>query len=183
MPKFWRKRKDDTISLNGTVSFIEWAVGKDFFSYAINPWDRTYNLLVEIQKRSLAEQVVLFTCDIQNESCRVLKTLPVGEKLIIESHLQKCLMKKVVSQGKVVFWEDLWDDETIREHIQKTRIHTILASPIHLTSTHVDILVLLNYSALGESTRIPDFVMFVSSVLALSLQNARLYNEMKKKNS
>jgi two-component system cell cycle sensor histidine kinase/response regulator CckA len=183
LTKFWRKRKDDAISLSGSVAFVEWAVGKDFFSNAINPWDRTYKLLIEIQKRSLAEQVVLFTCDIRKESCRILKTLPAGEKLIIDLQLQKHLMRKIVSQGKIIFWEDLWDDEKIRDHLQKTRIHTILASPIHLTTTHVDILVLLNYSALGEGSRIPEFVTFVSSVLALSLQNARLYNELKKKNS
>jgi len=47
----------------------------------------------------------------------------------------------------------------------------------------LDALLILNYSQGGEKTRIIDFITFISSVLALSLQNVNLYRDLKSKST
>ena len=61
-------------------------MGKDAINGSLDPWDRAQKLLVEIQKRSLAEQVMLLSWDTRRETCQTLALAPVeDEPLFSES--------------------------------------------------------------------------------------------------
>jgi len=183
LSKFRKKGKEESLSPNVTLSFFEWVTGKDFFAHDQDPWKRTQKLLSEIQKRSLAEQVLLLSWDPTKMSLRVLKMLPPGEKSLVDSRLQVSLIKKVMEENKFVLWEDIWEDERIREQLKQCKCDSLMVFPLCIKETLVDVLLVVNYSTRGDAFRVTDCIAFISSVLALSLQNTRLYLDLKKKNA
>jgi PAS domain S-box-containing protein len=183
MLKFKRKKKEESIVKKGTGSFVEWAVGKDFFSTAVDPKNRTQNLLVEIQKRSLAEQVFILSYEIQNNNYEILYGSPPNEKPSIDSNLIRHLLQKCNQEKDVLYWEDFWEEPLIREKLKRSKINSLLLSPLNMHETFYDVLLVINYSVHGDSVFISDFISFISSVLSISVQNTRLYQELKKKNN
>jgi len=182
LAKFWKKKKEVLSFPQKYVSFIDWAQGKDFFSQTIDPWKRIKKLLVEIQKRTLSDQILLIRWK-QNDdnSLHLVAGSPQGAKPLINSKLQLFLAKKAFAEKKLLLWEDLWEDGFLREYLKHSKCDTVLISPITIEKDSIYLLIVINYSNGGESTRVVDFIVFVSSVLSLSLQNCYLYAELKKK--
>jgi PAS domain S-box-containing protein len=162
--------------------FSQWALGQDFFSRTQDPWERTKGLLTEIQKRSLAEQVLLLSWDTRNQTCKLLSISPPNDKPVLGKTFQEQLIRKAYDENCVLNWEDFWDDPVIQPHLKQSRYDTLLVSPVSLEEPFFDVLILINYSCWGEPNRINEFIMFVSSVLSLSMQNFRLYLKLKQKN-
>jgi len=183
LDRFWRKRKEEYYPSKQSVSFLEWTAGKDLFSNTIDLSARIQKLLVEIQKRCLAEQVILLNWETRKKGCKVLGISPFGEKPIMHPRLQMNLIKKCSEKNQILVWEDFWNDAFIREMLKDSRFKTLLISPLHMDQDIVDALLIVNYSGSGIPTRIIDFISFISSVLALSVQNSRLYSELKQKDA
>ena len=179
---FWKKKKTEEVEKE-TVSFFEWAVGKDFFSSATDPWERVQGLLKEIQKRCLAEQVLVYSCDSGTGTCELLIGSPQSEKPALSKDLLDVLMQKCYTENRLLFTEDFGEEASFTEAFRSSNFETVLVSPLFADAGRMEALVILNFSDLGDHSRIVDFVQFVSTVLSISLQNARLYYELKKKNS
>ena len=183
MVAFWKKKKEESFEKKGSVSFFEWAAEKDFFSTTVDPIERTQKLLREIQKRSLAEQVFILTLNPKDKNSKTVGMTPSGEKPILSEGLLKDIIQKGYEEKNILLWEDFWEDDNIRKKLQRGKCHSLLLSVLNYKGDQIDALLLVNYSQLGDPGRLIDFASFVSSVLTLSLQNARLYHELKKKRS
>ena len=183
MTKFWRKKRDLPLLKHGQLSFYEWVTGNDFFDQTVDPWDRTKKLLVEIHKRSLAEQVLLLGWKPGRNKCDILWKSPPTDTNIPDLPFLIRLVKKVQIEKRILDWQDLVLDKAIRDRLTQSNYETIMVSPVIPDETQIYALVLMNYSELGETVGIADFVSFVSSVLSMSLQNSRLFKELKKKNA
>ena len=183
MALFGKKGKTSPESKPSTNAFIEWAVGQDFFSETIDPSDRTQKLLSEIQKRSLADQVMLVCYDTENQNIEIISNAPLIEKLLVSEKLLLMLLQKGFEQNQLLFWEDFNADDLIRPKLKKYEIRSLLMSPLGGRGAMLDALLILNYTQGSEKTRITDFITFISSVLALSLQNVHLYRDLKSKST
>lgn len=181
MSPFWKKSKSDSEVKPSPNAFIEWAVGQDFFSETIDPSDRTQKLLSEIQKRSLADQVMLVSYDTESRDLEIISNAPLTEKILVGEKLLYMLLEKGFEENRLLFWEDFQADELLRPKLKKNQIESLLLSPLGVRNSMLDALLILNYSQGGEKTRITDFITFISSVLALSLQNVHLYRDLKAK--
>ena len=72
MPRWKKKRADEK-----HVDFLfEWVTEKDFFSDTADPDERTVKLLIEIQKRSLAEQVGVISWNLNVPQTEILYMIP-----------------------------------------------------------------------------------------------------------
>ena len=183
LTKFWRKKKDIPLVKHGNLSFYEWVTGNDFFDQTVDPWDRTKKLLIEIHKRSLAEQVLLLSWATHRRKCDILWKSPSSEKLIPDLPFLISLMKKIMAEKSTLEFQDFASDAAIRNRLSQSSYETIMVSPVTLDENCVQALVLINYSELRGTVGISDFVSFVSSVLSMSLQNSRLFNELKNKDA
>ena len=180
--KFWKKFKDDYSSSVDTAPFSQWAIGKDFFSHTVDPWERTKKLLIEIQKRSLAEQVILLSWNKKDTNYKVLCMTPSGEKSIINKNLEQSLIQKCYEEDRLLVWEDFYEDSIIEQDLRNSNCDTLLLSPVSMGENYFDLLLIVNYSGWGETEKIVDFITFVTSVLAFSLQNFRLYLKLQHRN-
>ncbi len=178
---FGKKKKEIRFIKKETPAFFEWAVEKDFFSSALSPDERTQTLLVEIQKRSLAEQVLLLTWNVNEKTCKVLNSSPVNEKPFFSSKILSLLMGKGFAKKSILMLSGFNEDKSIQESLKRYKCSSLILSPLNIHANYIDAILLVNYSALQDEARVLDFISFVSSVLALSIQNARLYRELKKK--
>ncbi len=183
MRKFWKKQTKGFFCPNGTLSFIEWAVEKHILPKSVESLKQTQKLLVEIQKRSLAEQVLLISCNLDQERCKLLSIAPAREKPIVHKRVQFSLINKCLEEKRILIWEDLWRDELLREHLRHLKCKSLLLAPLNYNDKVIDVLAIVNYSSTGKPSRVIDFITFISSVLALSIQNVRLYSELKRKDS
>lgn len=161
---------------------MQWAVSADFFDADIAPRQRTQRLLSEIQKRSLAEQVIITSWDRSEQTEKILYTCPFGETPALNHHIRPLLLKKGSDENRVLFVEDFWDDPDLRALINRSSIHSILFSPLNVSSQTIDALLIVNYSLAGDQERIEEFVQFVSSILALAVNNAELHDTLQQKN-
>ena len=161
---------------------MQWAVSADFFDADIAPRQRTQRLLSEIQKRSLAEQVIVTSWDRIEQTEKILYTCPFAETPALNHHIRPMLLKKGSEENKVLFVEDFWSDPNLRSLINRSSIHSILFSPLNISSKSIDALLIINYSLVGDQERIEEFVRFVSSILALSVNNAELSDTLHQKN-
>jgi PAS domain S-box-containing protein len=178
----FRKRKEASFEKKLSIPFFEWAARKDLFSSVLDPVERTQKLLAEIQKRSLADQVFLLSWDTSEKTCTTLASSPPGTESILDETLQFNLLHKVLEKKQVLFWEDVWKDDFVRHQCKKSNCNTFLFSPLIYQNDVLDVLVIVNYALSGTSTRIIEFISLISTVLALSLQNFRMYHELKQKN-
>jgi len=178
----FRKRKEAGFEKKINIPFFEWAARKDLFSSVLDPVERTQKLLAEIQKRSLADQVLLLSWDISQKSYTTLASSPAGSDPILDESLQFTLLNKVLDKKQILFWEDVWGDDFVRHQCKKSNCNTFLFSPLIYQHDVLDVLVIVNYALSGTSTRIIEFISLISTVLALSLQNYRMYQELKQKN-
>ena len=175
------RKKEESSSTRGVSYFPGWETGTDVFSLDADPEKRTQKLLVEIQKRSLADQVLLLSWDRQEEGCQVLGISPEEEDPLVSPATRLQLMERV-SEGKRTFFEkDFSEYPLLQEALQDSGIRTLFVSSLTIQPDLVDVLVIVNYSPTGEISRMMEFVSFASSVLAVSVQNVRLYAELKKK--
>jgi PAS domain S-box-containing protein len=164
------------------VPVFEWAAGKELAFSSIDFKDRIQKLLVEIHKRCLADQVLLLTWNTRKKACKVLGISPIGYKSTIHPQLQLSLIQKVYEKKRTLYWEDLWEDGFIREKLKESHFETLFITPLNLNKNLIDVLIIVNYSAGGGASQVIDFISFISSVLALAIQNSRLYSELKRKN-
>lgn len=183
MSIFWLKKKPDAAAEKDAVQFYQWVAGKDFFTSALDPWDRTQKLLMEVQKRTLAEQVLVLSTDIRENDLQGLFSVPVEEESILSEKLIVKLLRKVLEEQTILTLDELLTDELIGSTITKEQPDSLLISPLRIQGYSVEALIIVNYSAMKDMVLFNDFVAFTSSVLALTLQNARLYKELKTKNS
>lgn len=175
----WRKKKSD----DKNIEFLfEWVAEKDFFSDILDPEERTAKLLIEIQKRSLAEQVAVITWNLNVPQAEVLYRLP-NENLPIHPTAQKLMLNKVWHENRTLFWEDLIKDPTIQVHLKKSSLNNLIIHPLYREEHDIDALFVINHAPSTQHHRILEFISFVSSVLALSVQNQRLYLQLKHKNA
>ena len=87
------KKKDNTISPSDiNQSLINWVSGKDIFRISLDPWQRIKKILVELQKRSLSEQILLLNWN-KRKKQKIISTAPLNEEPIINSRLQLSLLK------------------------------------------------------------------------------------------
>ena len=183
MNRFKRKRQEELYSANRDLSFFEWAAGKKLFSNNINASERMQKFLVEIQKRCLAEMVLLLSWSTDSSDCQVLGISPSGEKSVISPELQLRLIRKCYEENKILVKEDLYEDVSIQKLLKQFPISTLLIAPLHNDQGLIDMLLIVNYAGSGVPSRILDFIDFISSVLALSIQNTRLFNKLKRKDA
>jgi len=175
----WRKKKPDDKSIE---FLFEWVAEKDFFSDTLDPEERTAKLLIEIQKRSLAEQVAILSWNLNVPQAEILYTVP-NEHLPIHPSAQKLILNKLWHENHTLFWEDLYNDPAIQVHLNKTSLNNLIIHPLYREEYDIDALVIVNHAPGTQYHRILEFISFVSSVLALSIQNQRLYLQLKHKTS
>ncbi|MFC1569103.1 PAS domain S-box protein, partial [bacterium] len=177
MLRRWRKKRLDEKSIE---FLFEWVAEKDFFSDTLDPEARTNKLLIEIQKRSLAEQVAVLTWNLSVPQAEILYTIP-NEKLPIHASAQKLILNKVWHENRTLFWEDLCEDPSIKAHLNNSSLNNLIVHPLYREENDIDALFVLNHAPSAQHNRIIEFIAFVSSVLALSIQNHRLYLQLKNK--
>ncbi len=182
MTWLFRKRREAGFDKKLSIPFFEWAGRRDLFSSVLDPVERTQKLLAEIQKRSLADQVLLLSWDTSRKTCTTLAASPPGSEPILDETLQFNLLNKVLDKKSIVFWEDVWNDDLVRHQCKKSNCNTFLFSPLIHQDGVLDVLLIVNYALSGDSARIIEFISLISTVLALSLQNYRMYQELKLKN-
>ncbi len=176
------KKKDNTISPSDiNQSLINWVSGKDIFRISLDPWQRIKKILVELQKRSLSEQILLLNWN-KRKKQKIISTAPLNEEPIINSRLQLSLLKKGFVKKDILFYDDFAVDKLISEQFKNNQCHSLIFSPINIKKDYIDVLLLINYSGWRDKSKISEFISFISSVLSFALQNARLYDELKKKN-
>ena len=175
------KRKEHYITPDLSTSFQDWAVGKSAINDSLDPWDRAQRLLAEIQKRSLAEHVLLLSWDTRRETCQTLAMAPTGDKPVFSDDVRLSLIRRAYVLRHALFWKDLRDDEPLIEALRKEKCHTITVYPLTIQNSLIDALVIVNYSTWRDSVQVTEYVSFISSVLALAIQNLRLYLELEKK--
>lgn len=180
---FWLKKKSELPVEKDAAQFYQWVAGKDFFTSTQDPWDRTQKLLIEVQKRSLAEQVLVLSTDIRENELHGLFSSPPNEESLLSDKLLVKLLRKVLEEQCILTLDELLNDEYIEPAISNENPGSLLISPLQIQGYMVEALVIVNYSAIKDPVLFHDFVGFTSSVLALTLQNARLYKELKIKNS
>ncbi len=180
---FWLKKKSEPRPEKEDFQLYQWVVGKDFFTTSLDPWERTHKLLTEVQKRSLAEQVFVLETDIRSNQLQALSKIPVHENALLSKKAFLSILRKALEEQRILFLQDLLEDELISGPLQNADIETLLVSPLHIHGHSIQALVIANYSAIKDETLFQDFVSFTSSVLVLSLQNVQLYHELKSKNN
>jgi len=178
---FWKKNRDGSDLSQGIVPFLEWATGKDFLFNQADFTNRLQQLLTEIQKRSLSEQVLLLSWDIQRNECKVLGISPTGDKPIIPQRAQIPLIQKAAEKKRILKYEDLMEDEHLRGSFRYIPFDTLVLCPLNINQHTVDVLLIVNYLPGSSASRILDFISFISSVLALAIQNSRLYAKLTQK--
>jgi PAS domain S-box-containing protein len=164
-----------------TSFFSEWVDVTELFSSTVNPLERTQRLLMELQKRSLAEQVMILSWNAEQNHVQILSLWPSDSKVLIDNKLQERLIQKVHDVKGPIVWEDAWVDESIRNELTKSQCESFLVHPIIQNGSSMDILFLMNYASWAASTSFKEYVSFVCSVIALSIQNLRLFNVLREK--
>lgn len=182
MSRFWRKRNEDASFSDRDVSFLQWAAGQDLFSHSIDFQSRIQHFLCEVQKRSLADQILLVSLEKDRQIPKFLSSTPAGEKPLIQTRLLRTVLEFLASENKTLLWEDLWEVDSIRNQLKRCPFETIIVSPITINDDRTDAIIIINYSLVGVASRVIDFIAFISSALSLTLQNARLYKDLQRKN-
>ena len=178
---FLKKKNHSPIDSDINQSLINWISGKDLFGFSSDPWQRIQNILIELQKRSLSEQVLLLNWNKRKEQ-RIISTAPVNEEPIINSRLQLSLLKKGFVKKDILFYEDFSIDTLIDDQFKIDNCYSLIFSPVNIKKNFIDVLLLINYTGWRSKEKITEFISFISSVIAFALQNARLYDELKQKN-
>jgi len=181
MGPFWRMKRELPECGKPSEPFFAWASEKQFISMLGDPFDRIQHLLVEIQKRCLAEQVLLLVSHTGENRVRRMNMIPRNEKAVLSEDLQKMLLKKCANGNPLLRYEDLLQDGDIRPYLQGSQVNNLICALLLASDDTTEALVIVNHSDLGDSSRVMDLVSFASPVLALSTQNARLYRELKRK--
>ncbi len=180
MIRFRRKKQQTAPEFTRGTALFEWASEKDYLIWTIHPWERTQKLLQEIQKRTLADQVLLVSWTRGHKTCRILTLSPPDAKPVIAGSLLVYILRKAVDEKRILLWDDLMHDDVIRMKLKRTQFENVLVSPVLSDHDHADGLVIVNHSFIGGHSLVSDFIPFVSSVLGLALQNTRLYSRLRK---
>jgi len=133
---FWKKGKTVPDTKSSTNAFIEWAVGQDFFSETIDPSNRTQKLLSEIQKRSLADQVMLISFDTESQGLEIISNAPLTEKILVSEKLLIMLLQKGFEVNKLLFHDDFWSDDLIRPQLRSIRLSQFCYHPWVYVNPH-----------------------------------------------
>jgi len=175
------KVKKDTFTSNEISSFQDWVIRNDFLMDHLDPWERIERILIETHKRSLAEQVLLISCNFNTNDCEILKQAPKNEKPILAPSLIRTLLKKSKDEKEPLFWKDIAHNVNLEKKLKKVDCHSLLVYPLFIKDRIADALVIINYSEFGNTSTVSEFVSFVASILSVSLENRRLAQELKRK--
>jgi len=167
--------------LHDSGAFFEWATEKNLFFDEIDPWTKTQRFLVEIQKRLLAEQVFLVSRDNTSNKLKILKIAPNNTKSAIKAKLINKIMCKQEGANSLLFWEDIWDDPTLREDLNNSKINTLISSAINTQPNTTDHLFIVNYAISTDNQRINEYIYGLSAVLGQSIMNSRLNDKLQQK--
>jgi two-component system cell cycle sensor histidine kinase/response regulator CckA len=177
LPRWKKKRADEK-----HVDFLfEWVTEKDFFSDTADPDERTVKLLIEIQKRSLAEQVGVISWNLNVPQTEILYMIP-SDHFPLHPAVQKLLLDKAYYENRTLFWEDLCEDPKFKSHLESSSVQTLIVHPLRQEENSIDALFILNHAPTRQYKRVLEFITFISPVLALSIQNYQLYLQLKHKN-
>jgi len=171
---FSKKKRID--SVNGRTPLPSWMMHSDRLMESVLPSERIFRLLKDIQKRVLAEQVLILSWMPGREKPSLMGMSPAGEAPLFDSSTQKLIIEKL-AQTRVPLTDKNYSFQTEQE---KEIFDSFMAVPLTVSEDSVDALVLINYSRLNE-TRFTDYLGFITSVLSLALQNGRLFGKLKKK--
>lgn len=174
MAIFSKKKRID--SAEAKAPLPTWMMHSDVLMESVLPAERIYRLLKDIQKRILAEQVLVLSRLPDGEKPGLVCMSPAGEIPLFDSAKQRILLEKLAETRR-----PLTDSDDLFVRAEETENpDSFMAIPLTVSEESVDALVLINYSRLNE-TRFADYLSFITSVLSLALQNGRLFGKLKKK--
>ena len=146
-----------------------------------DPWQRTQQFLVEIHKRVLAEEVLLLQITKSDLNIKIIQTAPDKNQISVDKKILVEMVKLANEKKDILLLDDFKSDPDFFKLLNINNISNLLVAPFNFDNDYYDVLVILNLSMSRYPGKILDFVTAISSVLALSLQNARLFNELKNK--
>lgn len=162
-------------SLHESFSLEKWFFDFASFFQEVPPEHRIQSLLAEIQKRTLAEQVLLLSSETKDAPWVLLKHTPPQEAWRIPESLWNTIVSQAGDVRKARILEDF-----AREY-KSEGIECVVCRITETPSGGGDVLVVLNYATLGNLTRIFETVCFYVPLLALSLHYYRLFQLLEKK--
>ena len=177
----WKKNRKGRPFERDVPSFGDWLSHSDVLSSAVHPAKRVSRLLTEIQKRSLAEQAFLLSLRTTDPKHDIIASAPAQESSMIPMGMLETLAGRAVHEGRMMSAEDFQGDPALMKRLRGYQCKSILLHPFQNQDGNSDILVLINYSSLGNETRIHDLAEFAGSLFTLALHNHRLYMELQQK--
>ncbi len=180
MSIFGKKGKEASPDNEGAVSFIEWAVGQDFFSDAVHPGQRTQKLITEIQRRTLAEQVLIASSHLDTDTLEILFSAPITESSVLPPDLIRLMLERAFTENRILDLSEFGDIDPVTQFFQEKQLPSVLIVPLNIHEKTIEALIVLNYFT-GQNDQIHDFIQFVASLLTLSLQNVLLHSLLQNK--
>lgn len=162
-------------SLHESFSLEKWFFDFASFFQEVPPEQRIQSLLAEIQKRTLAEQVLLLNSETKDAPWVLLKHTPPQEACRIPESLWNTIASQAGDVRKARILEDF-----AREY-KSEGMECVVCRITETPSGGGDVLVVLNYATLGNLTRIFETVCFYVPLLVLSLHYYRLFQLLEKK--
>jgi len=162
-------------SLHGSFSLEKWFFDFASFFQEVHPERRIQTLLAEIQKRTLAEQVLLLSSETKDSPWVLLKYTPSHEACRIPESFWNTIASQAGDVRKARVLEDFareWKSEGM---------DCVVCRITETASGGGDVLVVLNYATLGDLSRVFETVSFYIPLLALSLHYHRLFQLLEKK--
>lgn len=162
-------------------SFGDWLSHSGVLGASVHPAKRVTKLLAEIQKRALAEQVFLVTLHTPDLTLDLIDSVPAKESPSIPREMMETLVRMAVHERRLLSMDDFHGDHALEKRLHAHQCRSILIHPFQERDGGVDLLVLINYSSLGDGSRIIDLALFAGSLFTLALHNHRLYEELQQK--
>ena len=162
-------------------SFGDWLSHSDVLGASVHPAKRLAWLLAEIQKRALAEQVFLVSLPAPDLHLELISSVPANESPLIPREMLETLVRMAMHEHRLLSTEDFHGDHALERRLHSRHCRSILIHPFQDRDGSADLLVMINYSNLGDGSRIMDLALFAGSLLALALHNHRLFEELQQK--
>ena len=162
-------------------TFIEWATNQEIRFQALHPWKRTQQFLVEINKRVLAEQVIILHWQKHTDAISLLQKAPFSKAILLQPTLQRELTSICIEHNRLMTITDFNCIDTINAALKAEKIQTLIVTPLQIQAESADVLVIINHAVTRFPGKVTDFVLALSTVLGLALENARFYDQLKQK--
>lgn len=175
MVKLGKIKGEGKLSPHESFSLEKWFFDFTSFFQEVHPEHRIQSLLAEIQKRTLAEHVVLLTSEAKDSPWILLKYAPPHEPC----RIPESLLNTMASQARDVRNARVLEDFA-REY-KSEGMECVVSRITETSSGGGDVLVVVNYATLGKPARVFETVCFYIPLLALSLHYYRLFKLLEKK--